>query len=68
MEALQNILDYVIFTVGDYSFKVSMIVKILLIILITRLLLYVIKRMLFRRTEVDEHEKGNIQAIYQIIS
>jgi small-conductance mechanosensitive channel len=67
MQSLQNILDYVIFTVGDYSLKVSMIVKILLIIIITRLLLYVIKRMLFRRTEVDEHEKGNIQAIYQII-
>lgn len=67
MQSLQNILDYVIFTVGDYSLKVSMIVKILSIIIITRLLLYVIKRMLFRRTEVDEHEKGNIQAIYQII-
>ncbi|WP_282031091.1 mechanosensitive ion channel family protein [Winogradskyella eximia] len=67
MQSLQNILDYVIFTVGDYSLKVSMIVKILLIIIITRLLVYVIKRMLFRRTEVDEHEKGNIQAIYQII-
>ncbi|WP_405571001.1 mechanosensitive ion channel family protein [Winogradskyella sp. Asnod2-B02-A] len=67
MQSLKNILDYVIFNMGDYSLKVSMIVKILLIIIVTRLLLWIIKRMLFRRTEVDEHERGNIQAIYQII-
>lgn len=67
MQSLKNILDYVIFNMGDYSLKVSMIVKILLIIIVTRLLLWIIKRMLFRRTEVDEHERGNIQAIFQII-
>jgi len=26
-----------------------------------------VKKMLFRRSNVDEHEKGNIQAVYQII-
>jgi len=67
MQSLQELLDYVILSVGDYSLKVSMIVKILIIILITRLLLWIIKRMLFRRTDVNEHEKGNIQAVYQII-
>jgi len=67
MLALQEILDYVIFTIGDYSLRVSMIVKILLIIVITKILLWIIKKMLFRRSDVNEHERGNIQAIYQII-
>ncbi len=67
MQSLQNILDYVIITIGDYALKVNMIVQILLIIVITRFVLWFIKRMLFRRSEVDEHERGNIQAIYQII-
>lgn len=67
MTSLQDILDQVIFTLGDYSLKVGMIVKVLLIIIVTRLLLLIIKRMLFRRSEVDEHQSGNIQAVYQII-
>ena len=67
MEVLQDILDRVIFTIGAYSLKVSMIVKILFIIIFIRFLLWFIKRMLFRRSDVDEHERGNIQAIYQII-
>ena len=67
MTSLQDILNHVIFTIGDYSLKVNMIVKVLLIIMVTRLLLVVIKKMLFRRSIADEQEKGNIQAVYQII-
>ena len=67
MTSLQDILNHVIFTMGDYSLKVNMIVKVLLIIMVTRLLLVVIKKMLFRRSIADEQEKGNIQAVYQII-
>ena len=67
MEALQNLLDQVIFTLGNYSLKVITVVAILAIVLITKLLSLIIKRLLFRRSSVDEHERGNIQAIYQII-
>lgn len=67
MTSLQDILNHVIFTMGDYSLKVSMIVKIVLIIVFTRILLWFIKKILFRRTDANEHEKGNIQAVYQII-
>lgn len=66
MESLHDILGYTIFSMGNYALKVNMIFKILLIIVITRLLLWVIKRLLFRRSGTDEHERGNIQAIYQI--
>lgn len=67
MHSLQDILDYVIFTIGDYSLKVNMIVKLLLIVVITKILLWIIKKMLFRRSDVNENERGNIQAVYQII-
>ena len=67
MQALQDFLGQVIFTMGDYSLKVITIVKILSIIIITKLLLWIIKKLLFKRSVVDEHERGNIQAIYQII-
>jgi small-conductance mechanosensitive channel len=67
MQQLQEILNQVIFTIGTYSLKVSMVVMILLILIVTRVLLWIIKKMLFRRSNVDEQERGNILAVYQII-
>lgn len=67
MQSLQDILDQVLFSVGSYSLKVHMVVMVLLIIIITRIVLWIVKKMLFRRSDVDEHQKGNIHAIYQII-
>ncbi len=67
MESIQNILDQVIFTVGNYSLKVHMVVMVFLILIITKILLWIIRKMLFRKAEVDDHEKGNIQAVFQII-
>jgi Small-conductance mechanosensitive channel len=67
MESIQDILNQVIFTIGAYSLKVSMVAMIVLILIITRILLWIIKKMLFRRSNVDEQERGNILAVYQII-
>lgn len=67
MQAINELLDRVIFRMGDYSLKLLAIVNVLLIIFITLIILWFIKKMLFRRSEIDEHEKGNIQAIYQIL-
>ncbi|MBT8252953.1 MAG: mechanosensitive ion channel [Bacteroidia bacterium] len=67
MQAIQDILDQVIFRIGDYSLKVNMVAKILLIIIITKIILWIVRKMLFRRSDTDEQEKGNIHAVYQII-
>lgn len=67
MESFQDILNQEIFSVGGYTLKVHMVAMILLIIVITRILLWIVKKMLFRKSDVDEHKKGNIQAVYQII-
>ncbi len=67
MQSLQDVLDQVLFSVGTYSLKVHMVVMVLIIILITKIILWVVKKMLFRRADIDEHERGNVQAIFQII-
>ena len=64
---MTDILNQVIFSIGDYSLKVNMLAKVLLIIVFTKIILWIVKKMLFRKSDIDEHEKGNIQAIYQII-
>ncbi|AVI51969.1 mechanosensitive ion channel protein MscS [Pukyongia salina] len=67
MESFQEILDQVLFSIGTWSLKVHMVAMLLFILLMTRIILWIVKKMLFRRSNVDEHEKGNIQAVYQII-
>jgi len=67
MQAFKDFLEQVIFSVGDYSLKVNSVAMILLIIIITKFLLWIVKKMLFRKSDINEHEKGNIYAIYQII-
>ena len=67
MNSMTDILDQVIFSIGNYSLKISMLAKILLIIVFIKIILWIVKKMLFRKSDINEHEKGNIQAIYQII-
>lgn len=67
MQSFQNILDQTLFTVGEYSLKVHMVVMVLLIIIVTKIILWIVKKTLFRHSNIDEHERGNIQAMFQII-
>lgn len=67
MLSFQNFLDQEIFSVGTYTLKVHMVAMIVLIIVGTRILLWIVKKMLFRKAYLDEHKRGNVQAVYQII-
>ncbi len=44
-----------------------MVAMVLLIIIGTGILLWIVKKALFRKTDVNDHERGNIHAVYQII-
>lgn len=67
MEYIQSFLDYDLFRIGTYSLKVYMIAMVILILIVTKILLWGIKKMLFRRSYLEEHDKGNILAVFQII-
>ena len=68
METLNNILGIEIFTFGNYTLKVSQIVAILIIISISKLVLWLIKKALFRNYKFRKIDSGSIYAIYQIIN
>ncbi|MBD0849507.1 mechanosensitive ion channel family protein [Maribacter arenosus] len=67
MLSFQSFLNQEIFSVGSYTLKVHMVAMILVIIVGTRILLWIVKKMLFRKADIDEHKRGNVQAVYQII-
>lgn len=67
MQSFKDILEQVIFSIGSYSLQVHMVAMVLVIIIITKIILWIVAKMLFRKSDIDEHEKGNIYAVYQII-
>lgn len=67
MESLQQFLEIELVHIGDYVIQVFMIVKIVMIILITSLLLWVIKKILMRKNFFQNLDAGTTFAMYQII-
>lgn len=68
MEMVNEILQFELLHAGKYTLKVYHLAIILLIIIITRVILFLIKKALFRKHRLDKSEIGNTYAVYQIIS
>lgn len=67
METLRSFLEFKIVSLGEYNIRVYTLVAILLIILITRTLLWLIRKILFRKFKSDKLDTGNSYALFQII-
>lgn len=66
MEIIKKILEYEIFSFGDYSIKVSKLVTILLIFIVTYFILWLIKKALSAK-KFSKIDTGTTYALYQII-
>jgi small-conductance mechanosensitive channel len=67
METLKNVLEFEIFSLSNYVIKVSDLVSILIILAITKLSLWLIKKALFRKYKFRKTDPGTTYALYQII-
>jgi len=67
MNSLDKILDFQLVSIEEYKIKVYSLVIILVIILLTRVILWLIKKSLYRRGKTKKVDAGNTYAFYQII-
>jgi len=67
MELIKKILEFGLISIGEYQLKVISVLAILLIIAITKLVLWLIKRSLFRIKSLNQFDEGNTYALFQII-
>lgn len=65
METLNNILNFELFSLGEYTMKVSKLITILMVIVITKIVLWIINKGLFRK--FSTLDKGTSYALFQII-
>lgn len=67
METLKKFLEIEIFSLSNYKITVSTLVSVLIILTITRLALWLIKKALLRKHKLSNMDIGNTYALYQII-
>jgi len=64
METLKNILEFDLISIGEFKIKVYMITT---IFIITKLILWLIKKAILRRGRFNKIDPGNTYALFQII-
>jgi len=67
MEKLKHILQTVILSIGDYKIMISTLLIVILIFFATKLLLWIIRKAIFRKSTVKKLELSNAYSLYQII-
>lgn len=67
METIKEFLEFKLLSVADYEIRVYTLVKILIIFLITNLIVWLIKKALYRKKSYSKLDVGSAYALYQII-
>lgn len=67
MDTIKQILEYVILRLGNFELKVSTLLLVILIFVSTRILLWIIRKAIFRKGLVKRMEASNAYSFYQII-
>ena len=67
METLTKFLEYELIAFGETKIQVYTLMSILIIFLITKLIIWLIKKTLFRKEKFKKFDLGNTYALFQII-
>ena len=67
MESLNDFFEFEIFSFGKYTIKVNILLTVIIVFLITKLILWLIKKALYRKQKYKKIEQGNLYALFQII-
>ncbi len=67
MEFINRIFEFELLSIGDYTLRVGSFIIALIIIIITRIIIWLIRKSLFRKSTTEKFSHGNTYALYQII-
>lgn len=67
MDTIRHFIETVIFRIGKYEVQVSDLLVVLAIFFVTKLILWVIRKAIFRKSNGDRREMSNVYSLCQII-
>ena len=68
METIKNFLEFDLISLGEAKIQVYTLMTVLIIFLITKLMLWLIKKAIFRKWKSNKLDEGSSYAIFQIVS
>mgnify|MGYP000448170821 CR=1 FL=1 len=68
MDSLKDIIDFQLFSYKNLDFTIKSVLIIVLAFAITRLLLWGIKKIMFRKKDMDYAKRGTLHSVYQILA
>lgn len=67
MDTIKNILEFELYTIGSFSAKIYNIVGIIFILIVTKIILWLIKKAIYKKRGSSKLDEGTTYAIFQII-
>lgn len=67
MDAINNIIEFELLKIGKYSLTFGVLLTILLVVIFTKVVLWIVKKIIFRNKKLGKFEDGNLHSLFQII-
>jgi small-conductance mechanosensitive channel len=67
MDTLNSIIEFELFKIGKYSLTMGILLTVLFAIIFTKVLLWTVKKIIFRNKKLRKFEEGNLHSLFQII-
>jgi len=67
MDTINSIIDFELLTLGKYTLTIGILLTILLAIILTKLILWIVKKIMFHTKKLKNIEEGNLHSLFQII-
>lgn len=67
MDAINSIIEFELLKIGKYSLTFGVLLTVLLVIIFTKVVLWIVKKIIFRNKKLGKFEDGNLHSLFQII-
>ena len=67
MDTINGIIEFELFKIGKYSLTMGILLTVLFAIIFTKVLLWIVKKIIFRNKRLRKFEEGNLHSLFQII-
>jgi small-conductance mechanosensitive channel len=67
MDTINSIIEFELFEIGKYSLTMGILLTVLFAIIFTKVVLWIVKKIIFRKKRLIKFEEGNLHSLFQII-
>lgn len=66
MDTINSIIEFELLKIGKYSLTIGILLTVLFVIIFAKVVLWIVKKILFRNKKLRKFEEGNLHSLFQI--